>query len=65
MLLPYALRWALIAIACVAAMTCLVAFSRGAPVLWIPIVGLELGFSTALCIFFLCLAAYFVLGLKD
>jgi hypothetical protein len=61
----YVRRWALIAVASVAAMTPLGALARSEPVMWLPIAGLEISFSTALCMLFLCTAAYVVLGLDE
>jgi hypothetical protein len=62
--LPYARRWAVIAIACIAAIARTAALATGHPLLWIPLAALELGFSTGLCMSFLSIAAYVVLGLE-
>lgn len=64
MLLAYAKRWAVIAIACMAGMQPLAALASTAPVLFVPIVGLELGFSAAVCALLLSLAVYVILGIE-
>ena len=64
MLLPYARRWAVIALACVTLIAGTAAFARGYPLLWIPLAALEVGFATGLCMSFVALAAYIVLGLE-
>src|SRR5690348_10734090 len=64
LLLPYARRWALIALACIAAIARTAALAAGHPLLWVPLAALELGFSAGLCLSFLAIAAYIVLGLK-
>ena len=64
-LLTYARRWAAIALLCVCAMAALGAAVRGAPILCIPILGLELGFSAAVFILLVSVAVYVVLGLED
>jgi hypothetical protein len=64
-LLPYLRRWAVIALACAGGMQPLGAAARVEPELVIPIIGLELGFSTAVCVLLLAGAVYLVLGLKD
>ena len=64
MLLPYVRRWAMIALACAGAMFPLGAAARVDPILCMPILGLEIGFSTAVCVLLVSLAVYFVLGLE-
>ncbi len=64
-LLPYAKRWAMIALSCAAIMEPLAALARAEPMLCVPILGLELGFSAAVCVLLLSVAVYVVLGLKD
>jgi len=63
MLLPYARRWAMIA--CAGGLFPLGVAARVEPMLCLPVLGLELGFSTAVCVLLLALAVYVVLGLKD
>ena len=65
MLLPYARRWAMIALACAGGLFPLGAAARVEPMLCLPVLGLELGFSTAVCVLLLALAVYVVLGLQD
>ena len=64
-LLTYAMRWAAIALACAGGMAPLGALARAEPILCIPILGLELGFSAAVCMLLLSVAVYVVLGLDD
>ena len=64
MLLVYAKRWALIGLACVAALLSLSSFARAEPALLIPMLGLELVFSTAVVVLFLSVAVYLVLGIE-
>jgi hypothetical protein len=64
MLLAYVRRWALIALVCLTAFARFAALARGQPLLWIPLAALEVGFSSALCLSFLSIAAYIVLGLE-
>lgn len=64
-LLIYARRWAAIAAVCASVMFPLAALARTQPLLCVPILGLELGFSTAVCVLLLALAVYVVLGLRD
>jgi hypothetical protein len=64
-LLTYARRWIVIALLCLAVIARLVALARGPSLVWIPLAALEVGFSGALCLSFLSVAAYFVLGLED
>lgn len=63
-LLPYARRWAVIAIACIAVIARTAALAGGHPLLWIPLAALEVGFSAGLCMSFVSIAAYVVLGLE-
>jgi hypothetical protein len=63
-LLVYVRRWATIAAVCAGGMAPLAALARAEPILCVPIVGLELGFSTAVCMLLLSIAVYFVLGLE-
>jgi hypothetical protein len=62
-LLIYVRRWATIAVLCAGGMAPLGALARGEPILVIPIIGLELGFSSAVCMLLLSVAVYVVLGL--
>ena len=64
-LLAYAVRWAAIALACAGGMAPLGALARAEPILCIPVLGLELGFSAAVCILLVSVAVYLVLGLED
>jgi hypothetical protein len=64
-LLTYVRRWALIGLACICSMLPLTAAARSEPVLLVPILGLELGFSTAVCVLLLALTVYVLLGLED
>jgi len=63
-LLPYARRWAVIALACMVVIARTAGFARGYPLLWIPLAALEVGFATGLCMSFVALATYIVLGLE-
>ena len=63
MLLIYVRRWATIAALCAGGMAPLGAAARAEPILCIPIIGLELGFSSAVCMLLLSVAVYVVLGL--
>ena len=65
LLLAYARRWAMIALGCGAAMFPLGAAARVDPILCLPILGLEIGFSSAVCALLLALAVYVVLGLDE
>jgi hypothetical protein len=65
MLLSYIRRWALIAVFCVVTMVPLAGLARAEPALCVPIVGLEIGFSTAVSMLLLSLAVYLILGLRD
>lgn len=62
-LLTYVRRWAVIALASALGVVPLGALAATAPVLYVPIVGLELAFSLAVCALALSLAVYVVLGL--
>jgi hypothetical protein len=64
-LLAYAVRWAAIALACAGGMAPLAALARAEPILCIPILGLEIGFSAAVCMLLVSVAVYVVLGLDD
>ena len=64
-LLGYVKRWAMIALACAGAMEPLAALARAEPILCVPILGLEMGFSTAVCMLLLTIAVYVVLGLDE
>ena len=63
MLLIYLRRWATIAVVCLALIVRLAALARGQPLVWIPLAALEVLFSSGLCMGFLSIAAYIVLGL--
>ena len=63
LLLPYVRRWAAIALACAAGLFPLGALARADPLLCVPVLGLELGFSSAVCMLLLSIAVYVVLGL--
>jgi hypothetical protein len=54
----------MIALGCGAAMFPLGAAARVDPILCLPILGLEIGFSSAVCALLLALAVYVVLGLE-
>jgi hypothetical protein len=62
-LLSYVRRWTTIAVLCITGMAALGALAHAEPVLYIPVLGLELGFSTAVCMVLLSVAVYVVLGL--
>ncbi len=64
-LLVYVRRWATIAAACAGTLFPLAALARAEPMLSVPILGLELGFSAAVCMLLLCVAVYVVLGARD
>jgi|SRR3954462_1958157 hypothetical protein len=64
-LLAYAKRWAMIALGCAVLLEPLAAAARADPILCVPILGLELGLSTAVCMMLLAIAVYVVLGLED
>ena len=64
-LLTYVKRWAVIALLCALAMQPLGALARAQPILCVPILGLGLGFSSAICMLLLAGAVYLVLGLED
>jgi len=63
MLLVYMLRWTLIGVLCATGMVPLVALAAKEPVLVVPIIGLELGFSAGLFLALLSLGVYIALGL--
>jgi hypothetical protein len=65
MLLAYVRRWAVIGLACITSLLPLAAVARTEPVLLVPILGLELGFSTAVCVLLLALSVYVLLGIED
>ncbi|HZQ75352.1 MAG TPA: hypothetical protein VFB08_20755 [Burkholderiales bacterium] len=64
-LLAYAWRWLVIGGGCLGGMSLLAALARAEPVLIVPIVGLEIGFSAAVCALLLSLAVYVLLGLHE
>ena len=64
-LLDYARRWAMIALACGCLMEPLGPLARTEPLLCVPIVGLEICLSSSVCVLLLALSVYVVLGLKD
>ncbi|HJY76820.1 MAG TPA: hypothetical protein VKE95_09315 [Burkholderiales bacterium] len=64
-LLTYVRRWAAIGVLCARGMVPLGAAAGAEPILCIPIVGLELGFSTAVFMLLVSVAVYVVLGLDD
>ena len=64
-LLTYVRRWAAIAVLCVSAMAPLGAAAQAEPILCIPILGLEVGFSAAVFMLLVSVAVYVVLGLDD
>jgi hypothetical protein len=64
-LLTYVRRWTAIAVLCACGMAPLGALAGAQPILGIPILGLELGFSGAVCMLLLSVAVYVVLGLDD
>lgn len=65
MLLAYLPRWGAIAAACLSSELALAQAAPRHPMLAVPFVGLELGFSFAVCVLLVAGAVYFVLGLKD
>jgi hypothetical protein len=64
-LLAYARRWSLLGLACLVLDYPLCALASAAPLLLVPIVGLDLVFSGALCLAFFSLALYLLLGLEQ
>ena len=64
-LLTYVGRWAVIGVACISSALPLAAIARSEPVLMVPILGLELGFSMAVCALLLALAVYVLLGIEE
>jgi hypothetical protein len=65
LMLPYVRRWATIALACAAGIELLAVLAGLRPMLAVPILGLELGFSAATCMLVLSVAVYWALGLRD
>ena len=65
LMLPYLRRWAVIALLCVGGIEILSTLAGLRPMLAVPILGLELGFSTATCMLVLSAAVYWALGLRD
>ena len=65
LLLAYARRWAMIGLACAGGMEPLAVLSRAEPMLSVPTLGLEIGFSASVCMLLLSIAVYVVLGLED
>lgn len=63
LLLAYARRWAVIGLACAGGMQPLAVLARAEPMLSVPTLGLEIGFSASVCMLLLSLAVYVVLGL--
>jgi len=64
-LLTYVRRWAAVAVLCASGMAPLGAAAQAEPILCIPILGLEVGFSAAVFMLLVSVAVYFVLGLED
>ena len=64
-LLTYVRRWGAIGVLCACGMVPLGAAAQGEPILCIPILGLEVGFSAAVFMLLLSVAVYVVLGLDD
>jgi hypothetical protein len=64
-LLIYARRWTVIALACIASANPLASLAREELVMCVPFVGVELGFSVALCALVISVAVYIVLGLPE
>ena len=65
MLLAYARRWTLIAVASLACAMPLCTLARAAPILLVPIVGLDLVFSAALFLLFVSATIYLVLWYEE
>ncbi len=65
MMLRYVRRWAAIAAACLATGLHVGAVAGAEPVLGVTFVGLELGFSFAVCVLLFAAAVYFLLGVED
>ena len=65
LLVTYVKRWAMIALVCALVMEPLAALARAEPILCVAILGLEIGFSAAVCMLLLAAAVYVVLGLED
>ncbi len=64
-LLIYMRRWTAIAALCAGGMFPLAAMARAEPMLSLPVLGLELGFSAAVCMLLLAVAVYLVRGVRD
>jgi hypothetical protein len=64
-LLTYVRRWAAIGTLCACGMVPLGAAARAEPILCIPILWLEVGFSAAVFMLLVSVAVYVVLGLDD
>jgi hypothetical protein len=64
MLLTFARRWSIIAAACLASVAPLTGAAAAGPVLCASFLGLELGFSIAICSAVVSIAVYVVLGLE-
>ncbi len=65
LLLTYLRRWTVIALLCIGGMEMLAMLAGLRPLLALPLLGLELGFSASVCMVLLSLAVYIVLGLED
>ena len=65
LLLAYVRRWAAIAVLCPCGMVALGTAARAEPILCIPILGLEVGFSAAVFMLLVSVTVYVVLGLDD
>lgn len=65
MLLAYVRRWSVIAAACMSSDLALAQAAPTGPILTVPFVGLELGFSFSVCVLLLVGAVYFLLGVED
>lgn len=64
-LLAYVRRWSAIAAACLSSDLALAQAAPGEPILSVPFVGLELGFSLAVCVALVAFAVYFLLGVEE
>ena len=62
-LLAYIRRWAMIGLSCALGIEPLAAIASVDPILAVPILGLELGFSASVCMLLVSFAVYVVLGL--
>jgi hypothetical protein len=65
LLFTYVRRWAAIAVLCAWGMVALGSAARAEPILCIPILGLEVGFSAAVFMLLVSVAVYVVLGVDD